>query len=74
VNYFVGLLWGYFMHKKKDIGNGLRLTISDDMGVFLHCQTAEGKAAGMCLSGKFPEAFEAWALEQLADVPDEENA
>lgn len=56
--------------KEIDLGGGLRLTESEDMGIFLHFKTKEGNCTGQSLS--IGTAGYRWAVELLEDVdPDE---
>ena len=60
------------MYKQFNLGNGLRLTQSDDMGIFLHFKTQDGKESGLTLDrhdGLNPGKV--WAEEILANVPTE---
>jgi len=62
------------MYKQKELSQGLRLTLSDDEGVFLHFKTKDGNGSGICLNQH--ETFNPglkWAEEQLEDVIDEDS-
>lgn len=49
----------------KDLGNGLRLTYSDDMGFMLHFKPEKSPGgAGISIAG-FPHTKAKWAAEQL---------
>jgi len=54
------------MCKQIKISNGLRLTQSDDMGIFLHFSTSDGRASGINLSpdSEINHPY-VWAVEQL---------
>lgn len=54
--------------KTLKLGNGLKITESEDMGVVLHFKTREGTSGGIFLDPEF--AGYGWAQEMLADVPD----
>lgn len=61
------------MYKKIDLGNGLRLTQSDDMGIFLHFRSKSGNESGMKLStGDSVQPGLNWASEILSEVQDED--
>ena len=62
------------MYKNVEIGNGLRLTQSDDMGIFLHCSTGKDISGGIRLDNKFPLAFEIWAKFILDKEPESPEA
>jgi len=56
--------------KKLELGNGLKLTESDDMGVFLHFKTKDGNSSGMSLEQGPICVGLRWAQELLEDVQD----
>lgn len=49
--------------KEINLGNGLRLTESDDMGIFLHYKSVSGQESGECIN-KNSRGY-AWATELL---------
>jgi len=62
------------MYKAICLSHGLRLTQSDDMGIFLHFATKDGQEkGGICLdrNPKIAPGKE-WALEILESVADSE--
>ena len=50
-------------NKKPGIIVTVRITESEDMGIFMHVEKQDGNGAGMQLNGTF---FEAWAREILS--------
>jgi hypothetical protein len=55
--------------KTLDLGNGLTITESPNMGLVLHFETKDGAlSGGIFLEPDF--AGYAWALEMLAEIPD----
>jgi hypothetical protein len=60
------------MYKQIDLGNGLRLTESDDMGIFIHYKSKSGHDCGQFMGNTDDTMGHRWATELLADVPDED--
>lgn len=54
--------------KSIDLGNGLRLTESDDMGIFIHYESKSGNHTGMFMGNTDDTPGHRWATELLADV------
>ena len=63
------------MYKQIKLDNGLRLTQSNDMGIFLHFTTRNGEhKGGICLDGNPKMApGKKWALEILESIPDQDK-
>lgn len=55
--------------KTLELGHGLKLTESEDMGIFLHFKTNGGLSSGMSLDQGLRVGLR-WAKELLQDVPD----
>ena len=56
------------MYQNMDLGNGLRLTCSDEDGIFLHFESKSGKQSGMRLdvdNGDNMDCGKSWAMESL---------
>ena len=56
------------MSKEFIVGNGVRLTESEDMGIFMQFESISGKKSGWCLEEGKPG--HEWAKEILKDVDD----
>lgn len=57
--------------KEIDLGNGLRLTESYDMGMFLHFESLSGHQCGVFLGNTEDTMGHKWAAELLATVDSE---
>lgn len=53
--------------KEIDLGNGLRLTESYDMGIFLHFESASGHQSGVFMGNTDDCPGHKWATELLAN-------
>lgn len=56
------------MVKEKKIGHGLRITKSDDMGIFIHYESKTGHQSGMFLGNTDDTPGHRWAAELLEKV------
>lgn len=60
--------------KTLDLGNGLKLTQSKDMGIFLHFRTKDEKSdGGVSMEFERGRAGFEWAVEMLESVPEIEE-
>ena len=62
------------MYKEIDLGNGLRLTESKDMGIFIHYKSKKGHSSGQFMGNTDDTMGHRWAVELLADVPSTNNS
>lgn len=53
-------------YQNIDLGNGLRITISQDMGMFIHFESKSGHESGMFLGNTHETPGHVWASELLA--------
>ena len=60
--------------KEIKIGKGIRLTESDDMGIFIHYKSISGNETGMFLGNTDDTPGHKWAEELLATVEDESQS
>ena len=61
------------MAKEFIVGNGVRITESDDMGIFIHFESLSGNQTGQFLGNTNDTAGHLWASELLADQPEREG-
>ena len=54
--------------KEIKLGHGLRLTESEDMGIFIHYESMSGHESGMFLGNTDETPGHKWAAELLANV------
>jgi hypothetical protein len=58
------------MAKELTIGKGVRITESDDMGIFIHFESRSGNKTGQFLGNTNHTPGHRWAEELLADQPE----
>ncbi len=54
--------------KEIDLGNGLRLTESYDMGIFIQYESKSGNQSGMFMGNTDDTPGHKWATELLAEI------
>ncbi len=55
------------MGKQLDLGNGLRITESEDMGIFIHYKSKSGHECGQSMGNTDDTMGHRWAVELLED-------
>ncbi|MEE8299475.1 MAG: hypothetical protein V3R67_08875 [Thermodesulfobacteriota bacterium] len=58
------------MSKERKLSHGLRLTESEDMGIFMHYESKSGNHSGMFMGNTDDMPGHRWAREILEDVPE----
>jgi hypothetical protein len=53
--------------KQVVVGSGVRITESDDMGIFIHFESISGNSTGCFLGNTDDTPGHKWAVELLAD-------
>jgi hypothetical protein len=61
------------MGKEIKLGNGLRLTESEDMGMFMHYESKSGNHTGIFMGNTDDTPGHKWAAELLEGVEDRED-
>lgn len=61
------------MSKEFIVGNGVRITESDDMGIFIHFESISGNHTGQFLGNTDDTPGHKWAVDLLEDQPDRDD-